>query len=234
MRLTFAPEGHCGHIDVGWLGARSPADDARTLWGREFGARLPAADYPEVAADRAALGRWLALVHRFGIAILHDVPTMDGEVARVAKLFGFVRETNYGRIFDVVAKPAPNNLAFTGRALGAHTDNPYRDPVPGLQLLHCLEASAEGGDTVLVDGFRTAERLRQTGPEDFALLTTHEIPFRFRDGVCDLQARGSVIALDGGARYERSVTTTARRRRSTCRTMSCPRSTERIGASDSC
>ncbi|MEZ5593155.1 MAG: hypothetical protein R3F53_21585 [Gammaproteobacteria bacterium] len=31
--------------------------------------------------------------------------------------------------------------------------NPYRDPTPGLQLLHCLANDAEGGDSVVVDGF---------------------------------------------------------------------------------
>lgn len=46
-----------------------------------------------------------------------------------------------------------NNLAFTGARITPHTDNPYRDPVPTLQLLHCLTSAAVGGDSGLVDGF---------------------------------------------------------------------------------
>ena len=200
LRLTFAPEGHRGSVDAATLRARAPAqpaEDPPTLWGRELAARVPAAEHAAVVASRAALRHWLSLVRTFGFALLRGVPARTGEVARIAERFGYVRETNYGRIFDVVAKPAPNNLAFTGRALGAHTDNPYRDPVPGLQLLHCLEASAGGGETLLVDGFRAAERLRHAAPERFDLLTTHEVPFRFHDADCDLRARGPVIALDG-------------------------------------
>ena len=194
LALTFAPEGHRGGIDAAWLRAHCgapapPARDSPVLWGRELGARLPEADYAAVTASPAALGRWLSLVRTFGFALLRGVPVRPGEVARTAELFGFVRETNYGRVFDVIAKPAPNNLAFTSRAIGAHTDNPYRDPVPGLQLLHCLESDAEGGETILVDGFRAAERLRAAAPERFALLTAHEVPFHFRDADCDLRAR---------------------------------------------
>ena len=67
----------------------------------------------------------------------------SGEVARVAELFGHVRVTNYGRVFDVRSVVEPANLAYTPLGLGPHTDNPYRDPVPTLQLLHCLVLERE-------------------------------------------------------------------------------------------
>ena len=51
------------------------------------------------------------------------------------------------------AEVNPNNLAYTNLGLQAHTDNPYRDPVPTLQLLACLENTVEGGDSIVVDGF---------------------------------------------------------------------------------
>jgi gamma-butyrobetaine dioxygenase len=46
------------------------------------------------------------------------------------------------------------------REILPHTDNPYRDPVPTVQLLHCLRTSEDGGDTGLVDGFAAAAALR--------------------------------------------------------------------------
>ena len=46
---------------------------------------------------------------------------------------GFVRATNYGKIFDVIDLGAANkNLANTNVRIRSHTDNPYRDPFPGL------------------------------------------------------------------------------------------------------
>ena len=66
-------------------------------------------------------------------------------VLEVAATFGYVRETNYGRLFDVRVEPDPDNLAFTSREIAPHTDNPYRDPVPTLQLLHCLRDARSDG-----------------------------------------------------------------------------------------
>jgi hypothetical protein len=55
-------------------------------------------------------------------------------------------------MFDVRVKPHPNNLAFTGLTITPHTDNAYRDPVPTVQLLHCLSKAAEGGERPLLVG----------------------------------------------------------------------------------
>jgi gamma-butyrobetaine dioxygenase len=80
--------------------------------------------------------------------------------------------------------------------LGSHTDNPYRDPVPTVQLLHCLESSTEGGDSVLVDGFKAAAILRQESKEDFDILTGTWINFRFSDTKTDLRSRVPMIELN--------------------------------------
>ena len=90
----------------------------------------------------------------------------------------------------------PNNLAFTSLGLQAHTDNPYRDPAPTLQILYCLENAAEGGDSQVVDGFRAAERLRGEDPEGFARLARHCARFEYKgsNGV-HLVARRPMIEL---------------------------------------
>src|ERR1700729_2584975 len=121
--------------------------------------RFPQASWPRYLGRAAERIRALAAVRRLGFVLLRDVPAEPGAVLEVAASFGFVRETNYGRLFDVRVEPAPGNLAFTSRAIRPHTDNPYRDPVPTVQLLHCLRAAGmkgegeAGGDTGLVDGF---------------------------------------------------------------------------------
>jgi gamma-butyrobetaine dioxygenase len=117
-------------------------------------------------------------------------------VAEVGDHFGFVRVTNYGRLFDVISVPNPNNLANTSLGLGVHSDNPYRHPSPGVQLLHCLEAGAPGGDTLLVDGFAAAEILRQENPGAFALLSTVPMTFRFADAHAELEAKQTLISAD--------------------------------------
>jgi gamma-butyrobetaine dioxygenase len=165
------------------------------LWNSSLA--LPTGDYAAVASDGAARAAWLRQAYDHGFALLRGVPAEPGMVCTVVELFGFVRETNYGRLFDVVAVDKPQNLAFTAIGLGNHTDNPYRDPVPQLQLLHCLEAAAEGGESVVVDGFAAAERLRHEAPDAFALLTRRAVPFRYVEpGKVDLRAKAPLIELD--------------------------------------
>jgi gamma-butyrobetaine dioxygenase len=98
--------------------------------------------------------------------------------------------------------PDPTNLAYTAVALGVHTDNPYRDPEPGVQLLHCLESDAPGGESILVDGFRAAEDLRREDPAGFRLLAQRYLSFRFSDRDADLSARTPVIELDDDGAVE--------------------------------
>ncbi len=51
-------------------------------------------------------------------------------VLTVAETFGYVRETNYGELFDVRVVPDPDNLAFTSRAILPQTGNPWSTASP--------------------------------------------------------------------------------------------------------
>ncbi|MEO1613791.1 MAG: TauD/TfdA family dioxygenase, partial [Pseudomonadota bacterium] len=63
-------------------------------------------------------------------------------------------------------------------------------------LLYCIENSAEGGDSMVVDGFRAAERLRAENEDAFALLSGHCARFAYAgsSGV-SLMARRPMIDL---------------------------------------
>jgi gamma-butyrobetaine dioxygenase len=182
---------HRGFVSEETLAARrSPGRRVRCVWGaghdQHVVARATTADDPVGAVADLA---------RYGIALVSGVPCRPGEVTRYADRLGFVRETNYGRLFDVIAEPDPINLAYTPRGLALHTDNPYRDPVPTLQLLHCLHAAPEGGASRFADGFLAAERLRTSDPEAFAVLTDAEVLFRFRSEDVHLEARSPIIQV---------------------------------------
>ncbi len=199
---TVFADGHAARWDADWLrdhcycGGEAPAAATRRLWGAEIQAELPVGRYEDVAAGGPALRAWLATVDELGFAILEAGPTEPGTVTRVAELFGFVRETNYGRLFDVRSVVNPSNLAYTGLGLGAHTDNPYREPTPTLQLLHCLSSSAGGGENTLVDAFKVAVDLRAADTDAFELLAGQPLRFRYRDDETELEAETPVLSLD--------------------------------------
>ncbi|MFD7983296.1 TauD/TfdA family dioxygenase [Kitasatospora indigofera] len=200
-------DGHRSRYPLEWLDAEDTggtggtgdgrSEAGKRLWAAaDFAAGLPEADWAAYLADPAERAAVLGAVLRSGFAVLRGVPAVEGQVLDVARTFGYVRETNYGRLFDVRVEADPNNLAFTSAAIAPHSDNPYRDPVPTLQLLHCLDNSAVGGDSGLVDGFRAAAQLRAEDPAAFAVLTRTLVPFVFRDRATELRADRPLIELD--------------------------------------
>lgn len=206
LNVTFGPDGYQSTYTAQWLAdyaydsSEEPA--YKRMWDTAISGEVPKANYAEISSDDAARARWLRQVDKIGFSILEGVPCEEGMVCKVAEIFGFLRVTNYGSLFDVRSEENPVNLAYTGLGLNVHTDNPYRDPVPGLQLLHCLEASDGGGESILMDGFKVAATLRDEAPEDFKLLCENWIPFRYKDSKTDLQSRGPIIEVDDNGRLQ--------------------------------
>lgn len=206
VQLTFSPEGKTVDYSLQWLleHAYDTQENRKlgwnsaeiTPWNNALNDRIPVGDFEQISQDKQALAEWLSGVVRFGFGKISGGPIEEGALFRVAELFGFVRETNYGRHFEVRTEVNPTNLAYTGLGLQAHTDNPYRDPVPTVQILYCLENSAEGGENMVVDGFACANRLRDEDPKGFELLSKYCARFEFsgEDGVC-LRSRRPMIEL---------------------------------------
>lgn len=189
LQISFAPDGKTVDFDIAWL-MRHRYDTVRTrgtgwtsdgieTWDAALQSRVPEAEFDAVASNPATRHAWLSDMARLGFAKLSGGPVEDGALFQVVDLFGFVRETNYGRHFEVRTEVNPTNLAYTGLGLQAHTDNPYRDPVPTIQVLYCLESSAAGGENMVVDGFAVAQRLRDENPDWFDVLARHCARFEY-------------------------------------------------------
>jgi gamma-butyrobetaine dioxygenase len=164
------------------------------LWDGSLG-ELPRARWSAEPSD-AELASWLESFLTLGFIIFEGVPTEPGTVLKVGAQFGFTRETNFGALFNVRSTPDANDLAYTSIALDPHTDNPYRTPVPGIQLLHCLVNETSGGLSTLVDGFAVAQALRAHEPEAFRILSTTPVRFRYIDVDTELTASAPPIELD--------------------------------------
>jgi gamma-butyrobetaine dioxygenase len=104
----------------------------------------------------------------------------------------------YGSTFDVKATENPINIAYSNVALDLHQDLVYYESPPGeklrtdalswrtdvklstgLQFLHAIQypETVTGGESILMDGFAVAERLRDTQPQAFATLA--QLPMVF-------------------------------------------------------
>lgn len=60
--------------------------------------------------------------------------------------------------------PQPQNLAYSDRGLGLHTDNPYREPAPGFQVLHALVPAPAGGDSLFGDSVHSEAAVLRRAP----------------------------------------------------------------------
>jgi gamma-butyrobetaine dioxygenase len=186
-------------IDIAWLKAMAgrkrsdPGEIAPYLWRSGF---LPTRfEASQLLASDALLQSWLIETVRSGVTIVEHVAGNPEAGVAVAQRCGFLRRTNFGVTFEVVSKPDPNNLAYTSHALPLHTDLANQEVPPGFQFLHCIANEAEGGGSVLCDGFQVAADLRRSDPAAFDVLTRTAIPFRFHDRDYDIRGRFPVIVL---------------------------------------
>jgi gamma-butyrobetaine dioxygenase len=167
---------------------------APRLWDGTL-ADLPRARW-RADPGEAELTSWLEAFLTLGFVIFEGVPTEPGMVLKTGSMFGFTRETNFGALFNVRSTPNPNDLAYTSLSLDPHTDNPYRAPVPGIQLLHCLVNETSGGLSTLVDGFAVAQALRERHPQAFGILASTPVRFKYIDVDAELTASAPLIELD--------------------------------------
>ena len=212
--ITFKPENKVVRYDFDWL-MENNYDEVKNLkrgwisqdqetWDADL-AFVPSCDFDKLIKKNILTLKWLADVRKYGFGKITNGPITEGALFKVIELFGYVRETNYGKHFEVRTEVNPSNLAFTGLALQAHTDNPYRDPVPTLQLLYCLESSAAGGENMLVDGFKAITRLREENEEYFDLLSNYSARFEYKNNkdvhlksrrpIIELSSNGELLAI---------------------------------------
>jgi len=203
--IEWENEARGASFELEWLAAQAAGGASRSperkprLWLE--GATLDAhRDFAwlEASALRAEAPRrleWLTRLLQDGIAFLSSVPCEPRAILAAMSGIGRVAETNYGLLFDVRSVAQPENLAYSDLGLGLHTDNPYREPVPGFQALHALVTSPAGGDSLFADGLALAAHLRETDPAAFALLTTTAVPFHYRSADAELYAERPLIQL---------------------------------------
>ena len=205
VRIEWEGQSRAACFELAWLAAHAsdrsePAPEAqRRLWleGAGLDARRDFAwlTLAQLRSSPPARLVWLTRLLQDGLAFLDAVPASESAILEAMPLVGRVLETNYGYTFDVRSVPQPENLAYSDLGLGLHTDNPYREPVPGFQALHVLIASNAGGESLFADGFALAAHLRESAPEAFRLLTTTAVPFHYASADAELYAARPLIRL---------------------------------------
>ncbi len=182
----------CKELDTEKM-KKGPVDE-KIMWDSKLNYR-PTAKFNNDYESKETF-EMLKKFHKYGFVIITGVPTKNNYIVDFANSIGVIRPTNFGVYFDVKSIPDYNDLAYTPRHLYPHTDNPYRKPVPCIQLLHCIENEVSGGLSTLVDGFAVADCLRENFKEYFDILTSTKVRFRFIDKEIILENWGELIEID--------------------------------------
>ena len=106
LSVTFAPENKTVEFPSAWLRAHSyDRSDVPVLgrlaagvetWDKSLDPNHVSGDFTAIQSDDANRREWLSHAARFGFAKITGGPIESGALLKVAALFGYVRETNYG------------------------------------------------------------------------------------------------------------------------------------------
>ncbi|TLS30289.1 hypothetical protein PpBr36_02363 [Pyricularia pennisetigena] len=131
------------------------------------------------------IARLTRLILSHGFAFVSNTPVSPDETKRLLEHIGPIRNTHYGGFYDFIPDMALADTAYTNLALPAHTDTTYFTEPAGLQAFHLLShhpppsspsgAVAEGGKTLLVDGFSAAVILRGEDPDAYTTLMKYGV-----------------------------------------------------------
>ena len=159
-------------------------------------------EYKENFFESREMYDLLISFYKYGFVIIKNVPTDNNFIVKFANSIGSVRRTNFGEYFNVKSKIDPNDLAYTSMQLSPHTDNPYRNPVPCIQLLHCIINEVSGGFSTVVDGFTVCEDLKKNNPDYFKVLNEIKVKFKFIDEDVVLEDWSELIKLNDDGTFK--------------------------------
>ena len=169
--------------------------ESPALWNSKL-KRKPEANYKEDMFETIGMYNLLQNFYKYGFVIVKNTPSDESFLVNFANSIGAVRPTNFGTTFNVRSEKNYNDLAYTNQHIAAHTDNPYRKPIPCIQLLHCIYNDVKGGFSTVGDGLAVAEYLKKNHKNLFNTLTSTKVRYRFVDKDVILENWGEIIELD--------------------------------------
>lgn len=184
--------------------ATGPPSPTVQLWdGASMARGLLTTDYASYCDSQHAVLKVLGHLKRYGLVLITGVPSQEDAVETIARKVGHLRETFYGRTWDVKSVPQAKNVAYTNQSLGFHMDLLYMSDPPGLQLLHCLQNTCHGGESLFADAFRAAQAVTDTSKDNYRILSTYAQTFRYKNAGEHYHFTRPIVTSDsdGGIEY---------------------------------
>ncbi len=204
LEITWQPDDHSSRYVAAWLRRHCYDDESRRrrfheprLWDAAIVDEMPVVEFAAASTDERLRLELYRKLRDFGFVLVRGGPARPGGVEAVAGLIGDLGQSAYTRIFDLTPASKTRTMGNTFNEVPPHTDEAFRYSPPGVNVLGCVRPASDGGESILVDGFRAAAQLRENDPDAFELLCRYAQDFnRIHPGSLDQRGRQPMIALD--------------------------------------
>ncbi|KAJ3243111.1 hypothetical protein HDU78_000805 [Chytriomyces hyalinus] len=162
-------------------------------------------DYSQLVTSDTALLSLLQQLQSHGLAFVRNVPVTEADDPKqepqlekiISRMGCVVRDSFYGRTWNVKSIQQAKNIAYTSLDLGLHMDLLYFDSPPGIQFLHSLKNSVTGGESIFLDSYKAAQMLKAESPHHYKTLTRLPVTFHYdNDGHLMKQHRYTITEND--------------------------------------
>ena len=204
LSIRWQDDDHASHYDAAWLRRHCYDDESRRarfhqplLWRSAIADSIPSVDFGAAQGDQRLRLELYRKLRDYGFVRVSGGRAEPGALEAVAQLIGGLGESAYTPIFDLSPSSAVKTMGNTQKEVPPHTDEAFRYAPPGINILGCVRAAEDGGESILVDGFAVAEDMREQEPQAFELLCRYAQTFnRVHPGELDQRGRQRMIALD--------------------------------------
>ncbi len=150
---------------------------------------LPTVAFDAVMDGDDGLRNWLENIWIYGFSMVDSVPSTPEATKTLAERIGHLHETIFGRMWPLSSELTDHgDTAYTTEYLEPHTDNTYYEQAAGLQMFNCLRFDGKGGESIQVDGFAIANRIKDEDPEAYHTLSTVTVPGHYIEPGVHLRA----------------------------------------------
>ncbi|KAI4127188.1 MAG: hypothetical protein LQ347_004704 [Umbilicaria vellea] len=139
-------------------------------------------DYDSYMNSPSTLHKALDHLHKYGLFFLAAVPSDTTSISTIGTRIGPLQNTFYGSTWDVRSVPSAKNVAYTSSHLGFHMDLLYMADPPKVQILHCMKASTDGGESLFSDALAATFVLLKdpVANEELRLSSLFSFPVTYR------------------------------------------------------
>ncbi|KAF2808638.1 Clavaminate synthase-like protein [Mytilinidion resinicola] len=156
--------------------------DERVVWNKEIMTKNNKwLDYDDYMANDHTLFEALVHLNKYGLLFFKGVPDSEKSVEDIAERIGTLKDSFYGRTWDVKSIPNAKNIAYTSQFLGLHMDLLYTANPPHLQFLHSLRAQSPGGSSLFADTFYAAAEIHTSSAFHFRTLCTFPVTYHYHN-----------------------------------------------------